>query len=244
MKAEVLQMVEVSPHRYSRNGEEDQPTKASRQGFGCHRVGSTRAYRRGFQRSPHARSTLAPRSPNPTLTQPNAHPTQRSPNPTLAQRSCASSSAMLKRHNGTPCKMVTCRGQDAHGTRVWVVVHPYLAGAYRRGMEPGTRLTLAYCSRTCAATAVRTRFALRPSMAIKFYQIEPGMTLLDIHSVAVGNSSLRQLGCWEVLGISVDKEQMRAMVKSRSTWCIVRVIDGDLLTFCYSSPDKKQGAPS
>jgi hypothetical protein len=115
--------------------------------------------------------------------------------------------------NGTPCKRVTYRGQEAPGTLVWVVVHPYLAGAYRRGMEPGTRLTLAYCSRTCAATAVSTRFALCPSMAIKFYQIEPGMTLLDIHSVAVGNSSLRQLGCWEVLVISVDKEQMRAMVK-------------------------------
>lgn len=49
-------------------------------------------------------------------------------------------------------------------------------------------------------------------MAIKFEKIEPGMTLLDIHSEQMGNTTIRQLGCWDVKVISVDKEKRSALV--------------------------------
>jgi hypothetical protein len=49
-------------------------------------------------------------------------------------------------------------------------------------------------------------------MAIKFEKIEPGMTLLDIHSEPMGNTTMRELGCWEVKIISVDHEERTAMV--------------------------------
>jgi hypothetical protein len=48
-------------------------------------------------------------------------------------------------------------------------------------------------------------------MAIKFDKVTPGMVLLDIHSHAMGNTTMRALGCWEVRVISVDKEARTAM---------------------------------
>lgn len=49
-------------------------------------------------------------------------------------------------------------------------------------------------------------------MAIKFEKIEPGMDLLDVHSVRMGNTTMRELGCWDVRIISVDAENRSAMV--------------------------------
>jgi hypothetical protein len=48
-------------------------------------------------------------------------------------------------------------------------------------------------------------------MAIKFEKVEPGMVLLDIHSHKMGNTTLRELGCWEVKVISVDVTARTAM---------------------------------
>jgi hypothetical protein len=42
-------------------------------------------------------------------------------------------------------------------------------------------------------------------MSIKFDKIEPGMILLDIHSYRMGNSTMRELGLWRVLGIDPTK---------------------------------------
>jgi hypothetical protein len=49
-------------------------------------------------------------------------------------------------------------------------------------------------------------------MAIKFEKIEPGMVLLDIHSVRMGNTTMRELGCWPVYIVSVDHEKQTAQV--------------------------------
>jgi hypothetical protein len=47
-------------------------------------------------------------------------------------------------------------------------------------------------------------------MAIKFDRVKPGMVLLDVHSYKVGNTTMRRLGCWEVLIVSVDCEKRTA----------------------------------
>ncbi len=39
---------------------------------------------------------------------------------------------------------------------------------------------------------------------MKFEKIKPGMVLLDIHSYRMGNTTMRQLGLWEVMVVSVD----------------------------------------
>lgn len=49
-------------------------------------------------------------------------------------------------------------------------------------------------------------------MAIKFEKIEPGMRLLDVHSEKMGNTTMRQLGLWHVMVVSVDKEKRSAVV--------------------------------
>lgn len=48
-------------------------------------------------------------------------------------------------------------------------------------------------------------------MAVSFDKLEPGMILLDIHSTRMGNTTMRRLGCWKVLVLSVDKEAQTAM---------------------------------
>lgn len=48
-------------------------------------------------------------------------------------------------------------------------------------------------------------------MAIKFDLIEPGMTLLDIHSEKMGNTTMSELGSWPVKIISVDKLKRTAV---------------------------------
>lgn len=48
-------------------------------------------------------------------------------------------------------------------------------------------------------------------MAIKFDKVEPGMVLLDIHSHRVGNTTMRELGCWKVRVISVDRANRTAL---------------------------------
>lgn len=49
-------------------------------------------------------------------------------------------------------------------------------------------------------------------MAIKFSKIMPGMTLLDIHSVRAGNTTMRRLGKWPVTIVSVDPQAETAIV--------------------------------
>jgi len=49
-------------------------------------------------------------------------------------------------------------------------------------------------------------------MAIKFEKIKPGMELLDVHSVRMGSTTMRELGCWDVRIVSVDAEKRTAMV--------------------------------
>lgn len=41
-------------------------------------------------------------------------------------------------------------------------------------------------------------------MAIKFESIQPGETLLDVHSQRMGNTTMREMGVWEVRVLSVD----------------------------------------
>lgn len=48
-------------------------------------------------------------------------------------------------------------------------------------------------------------------MAVRLDKIEPGMVLLDIHSQKMGNTTMRRLGLWRVLVVSVDKEARTAM---------------------------------
>lgn len=50
-------------------------------------------------------------------------------------------------------------------------------------------------------------------MAIKFEKITPGMRLMDIHSHRMGNTMMRELGCWFVDIISVDTEKRTAVVR-------------------------------
>lgn len=49
-------------------------------------------------------------------------------------------------------------------------------------------------------------------MAIKFEKIEPGMVLLDIHRQTMGNTTMREWGCWRVYVVSVDKKKRTADV--------------------------------
>lgn len=53
----------------------------------------------------------------------------------------------------------------------------------------------------------------RTNAAIKFEKIEPGMRLLDVHRQKMGNTTMSQLGCWEVFIVSVDKDKRSAMVR-------------------------------
>jgi len=53
-------------------------------------------------------------------------------------------------------------------------------------------------------------------MAIKFEKIEPGMTLLDIHAEKMGNTTMSELGCWQVKVISVDAAKRTAVVSWNS----------------------------
>ena len=48
-------------------------------------------------------------------------------------------------------------------------------------------------------------------MSVSFDKIKPGMVLLDIHSTRMGNTTIRRLGCWRVLVVSVDHEARTAM---------------------------------
>lgn len=53
-------------------------------------------------------------------------------------------------------------------------------------------------------------------MAIKFEKITPGMRLLDIHSVCMGNTTMRELKKWPVLVVSIDKIKRTAVVQWNS----------------------------
>ena len=55
-------------------------------------------------------------------------------------------------------------------------------------------------------------------MAIKFDKIEPGMVLLDIHRERMGNTTMRQWGCWKVYIVSVDRERQTAQVHWNGTF--------------------------
>lgn len=48
-------------------------------------------------------------------------------------------------------------------------------------------------------------------MSVTFNKIKPGLVLLDIHKMAMGNTTGQRLGCWQVLVISVDPENRTAM---------------------------------
>ena len=47
---------------------------------------------------------------------------------------------------------------------------------------------------------------------MKFEKIKPGMTLYDVHSYRMGNTTLKTMGCWTVRVISVDTEKRTAVV--------------------------------
>lgn len=49
-------------------------------------------------------------------------------------------------------------------------------------------------------------------MAIKFEKITAGMTLLDVHRTGVGNTTMREWGCWKVQVLSVDAVKRTARV--------------------------------
>ena len=48
---------------------------------------------------------------------------------------------------------------------------------------------------------------------IKFEKVKAGMTLLDVHSYGVGNTTMNALGCWYVQVISVHADEQTATVK-------------------------------
>jgi hypothetical protein len=48
---------------------------------------------------------------------------------------------------------------------------------------------------------------------MKFEKIQAGVTLLDIHSERMGNTTMRELGLWTVKVISVDPATRSAMVR-------------------------------
>lgn len=50
-------------------------------------------------------------------------------------------------------------------------------------------------------------------MAIKFEKIEVGMRLFDIHRTRMGNTTMSELGCWEVEIVSVDRIKRTAKVR-------------------------------
>ena len=49
-------------------------------------------------------------------------------------------------------------------------------------------------------------------MAIKFEKLEVGMRLFDIHRTAMGNTTMTEMGCWEVEIVSVDRIKRTAKV--------------------------------
>lgn len=49
-------------------------------------------------------------------------------------------------------------------------------------------------------------------MAIKFEKIEVGMRLFNIHRTTMGNTTMTELGCWEVEIVSVDRIKRTAKV--------------------------------
>jgi hypothetical protein len=48
-------------------------------------------------------------------------------------------------------------------------------------------------------------------MSVAFSKLKPGLVLLDIHKVRMGNTKMHQLGCWKVRVISVDPEKRTAL---------------------------------
>lgn len=48
---------------------------------------------------------------------------------------------------------------------------------------------------------------------MKFEKIKPGMTLYDVHSYQMGNTTIRSMGCWEVAVDSVDPAKRTAVVR-------------------------------
>ena len=44
---------------------------------------------------------------------------------------------------------------------------------------------------------------------MKFEKLRPGMTVYDVHTYRVGNTSMRAVGVWEVRIVSVDAESRR-----------------------------------
>lgn len=47
---------------------------------------------------------------------------------------------------------------------------------------------------------------------MKFEKIKPGMTLYDVHSYKMGNTTIRSMGVWHVRVITVDAETRSAIV--------------------------------
>jgi hypothetical protein len=59
-------------------------------------------------------------------------------------------------------------------------------------------------------------------MAIKFEKVTAGSVLLDVHRERMGNTTMRQWGCWRVYVVSLDREKGLAVVRwngnSPQTW--------------------------
>jgi hypothetical protein len=47
---------------------------------------------------------------------------------------------------------------------------------------------------------------------MKFDKLQPGMTLYDVHSARMGNTTMKTLGTWAVYVREVDAEKRRALV--------------------------------
>ncbi len=63
---------------------------------------------------------------------------------------------------------------------------------------------------------------------MKFERIKPGMTLYDVHSYRMGNTTIRSWGVWRVIVESVDAEKRTAVVRWNEvnrpeTWTALRV---------------------
>lgn len=62
-------------------------------------------------------------------------------------------------------------------------------------------------------------------MSIKFEKIKPGMRLMDIHSHAMGNTTIRTLGLWyvDIVSVAADTAIVRWNGNREETWHRVRL---------------------
>lgn len=73
-------------------------------------------------------------------------------------------------------------------------------------------------------------------MGIKFEKIEEGMTLYDVHSTRMGNTTIREQGLWRVRVIAVDTEKRKVLASwngNKPRW----YFEGQITKFRKNPPE-------